>query len=90
MTRPKSHRSRQHEKSCSNCKFSQLVAYKLDLLCFHEDDVEIYGQSSYPDDASHVYLGGEEVGLMGEEYDEVWASRIVDSDDLCDCWEKEE
>ncbi len=86
--RPESHREQQHEKSCGNCRHSRLVAYKLDLLCFYGDSIEIRGQSNYPVTADYVALNGEEVGLMeGDQYDNVWAGRIIDPSDACDLWE---
>jgi len=72
--------------------FARLVAHKLDLLCFHGDVIQIYGQSHYPVAADHVWLAAnqEEVGMMeGDEYSKVWAERIVDSDDVCDEWKSE-
>ena len=90
MPRPSSHHEQYHGTCCGNCKFARRVAYKLDLLCFHGDTIEIHGQSKYPVDADHVYLGGDEVGLMdGDAYDSVWAGRVVDSDEVCDEWELE-
>lgn len=59
----------------------------MDLLCFHGDSIEVNGQSSYPVTADHVYMDGDEVGLKdGSDYDRIWAGRIVNSDDVCDCW----
>lgn len=89
--RPGSHREQIPEKCCGNCKHARLVAYKLDLLCFHGDTIEITGQSGYPVDADYVYMNDSEVGLLyGEEYDDVWAGRIVDGDDVCDEWSPRE
>ena len=90
MTRPESHREQRHTKDCSTCKYARLVAYKLDLLCFHGDTIEIHGQSVYPVESDHVFLDGEEVGILdGDEYSSVWAKRIVDPDEVCDEWEAE-
>jgi len=90
MTRPASHRNQPHEKRCKNCKFAHLVAYKLDLLCFHGDDIRVSGQSQYPVTSDFVHMNGEEVGMMeGSEYDKVWCERIVDPDDVCDEWKPE-
>lgn len=87
MTRPSSHREQNPTQRCSNCVHSRLVAYKLDLLCFHGDRIEIVGQSEYPVSADYVYLDGEEVGMMdGEEYSPVWADRVVEPSDVCDEW----
>ena len=68
------------------------MAYKLDLLCFHGDSIEITGQSGYPVDADYVFMDGEEVGMLdGDEYSKVWAGRIVDSCvEVCDEWQPEE
>lgn len=85
--RPASHREQQHLRSCANCWHSRLVAYKLQLLCFHGDSIKILGQSEYPVAADDVSLDGKEVGLMeGDEYDKVWAERVVDQEDVCDEW----
>ena len=90
MPRPPSYKEQPHERCCGNCRFAHLVAYKLDLLCFHGDNVEVTGQSKYPVNADYVLLDGEEVGLMeGDEYSRVWAGRIVESDDICDDWKPE-
>jgi hypothetical protein len=89
MTLPKSHRSQPHERCCGNCKFAHLVAYKLDLLCFHGDDIKLHGISSYPVAADHVSLRGDAVGMMeGDEYDRVWGTRVTDPDSICDEWEQ--
>lgn len=89
MTRPQSHRAQVPLRRCADCKFANLVAYKLDLLCFHGDDIAITGQSHYPVDADYVELGGENVEMLdGDEYGRVWANRIVDQDDVCDEWQK--
>jgi hypothetical protein len=91
MPRPDSHRYQQHEKCCGNCKFSHLVAYKLDLLCFYGDTIRVIGKSEYPVTADLIQMNGEEVGMMdGEEYSSVWAGRIIDGDDVCDKWEAAE
>ena len=88
MTRPASHQEQEHRQRCGNCIFSRLVAYKLDLLCFLNDNIEIQGQSHYPVDADHVILDGQDIGILDSgEYDKVWSGRIVDSDDVCDEWE---
>lgn len=90
MPRPSSHRDQPRERCCGNCAFAHLVAYKLDLLCFHGDDIHVTGQSGYPVKADYVILDREEVGMMeGDEYDSVWAGRLVDSDDVCDEWKPE-
>ena len=89
MTRPLSHRDQVPLRRCGNCKFANLVAYKLDLLCFHGDGAVVTGKSNYPVDADFVEIGGEEVGLLdGDEYDRIWSQRIVDSDDVCDEWQE--
>lgn len=90
MSRPSSHREQPHERCCGNCVFSHLVAYKLDLLCFHGDDIRVNGKSEYPVTSDHVEINGEEVSLMeGDEYSGVWAKRITDPDDVCDEWKAE-
>ncbi len=90
MTRPASHRDQPHERCCGNCKFAHLVAYKHDLLCFHGDNIEVTGTSEYPVASEYVSVNGEEVGLMeGEDYSDVWAGRVVHSDEVCDEWEAE-
>lgn len=92
MTRPSTHREQVPEKHCGNCRFSHLVAYKLDLLCFHGDKIEIVGQSGYPVDADYVFMDGDEIGMMdGDEYSRIWAGRIVDGwTEVCDEWQPEE
>jgi len=71
--------------------FSHLVAYKLDLLCFHGDNIIVFGKSKYPVTSDYVDMNGQEVGIMeGDTYSNVWADRIVDSDDVCDEWTLEE
>lgn len=90
MPRPSSHRAQPHERCCGNCRFAKLVAYKHDLLCFHGDVIQIYGQSHYPVDSDHVWMveTQEDVGMIeGDAYSKVWAERIVDSDDVCDEWD---
>lgn len=87
MSRPASHQSQPHESCCGNCAFAHLIAYKLDLLCFHGDAIEITGKSEYPVSAEFVEMNGEEVGMMeGDAYSKLWADRIVDSDDVCSEW----
>ena len=90
MPRPPSHRDQPHDRCCGNCAFAHLVAYKLDLLCFHGDTIEVNGKSEYPVTSDHVFIGRDEVGMMeGDEYSNVWAGRIVDSDEVCDEWKSE-
>lgn len=85
--RPESHREQTPERRCGNCIFSHLVAYKLDLLCFHGDNILVTGKSEYPVTSDFIEMDGEEVGMMdGDEYARVWSGRIVDSDDICDEW----
>lgn len=89
MPRPETHRQQAHERCCGNCKHCHLVAYKLDLMCFHGDSIEVEGESKYPVSANYVFLDGQEVGLLdGDEYDKVWCGRIIDHDDVCDQWEE--
>jgi hypothetical protein len=91
MTRPPSHRDQPHERCCGNCRFAYLIAYKLDLLCFHSDDIHVLGNSQYPVASVYLNLKGDAVSLMeGDEYDKVWAGRIVDQHEVCDEWTKEE
>ena len=91
VTRPSSHHEIEIERNCGNCRFSHLVAYKLDLLCFHGDDIRVTGRSGYPVDADCVELAGDEVGMLdGDAYDSVWASRVVDPHlEVCDEWQPE-
>lgn len=92
MTRPDSYNVPIPAKSCANCRFSRLVAYKLDLLCFHGDEIEVVGKCEYPVNADYVLLKDGKhamaaVGLMdGDEYDKVWGGRIVDCDGVCSEW----
>lgn len=87
MTRPASHRGQPHERCCGNCAFAHLVESKLDLLCFHSDNIRVIGKSEYPVTSEIVELHGEEVGMLeGDEYASIWADRIVDSDEVCDEW----
>lgn len=93
--RPESHRDQVPEKRCGNCRHSHLVSYKLDLLCFHGDKIQVTGQSRYPVDSDHVLLesvpGWDEVGMLdGDAYSEVWAERVVDPCDVCDEWQEED
>jgi len=88
--RPQSHTDQPHSRCCGNYAFAHLVAYKLDCICFHGDEIKVIGKSEYPVTADYVLLDGEEVGMMeGDEYSKVWAGRIVDSDDVCDEWKAE-
>jgi hypothetical protein len=89
--RPESYSDKPLERCCSTCRFSHLVAYKLDLLCFHGDKIEITGTSEYPVTAHHVMLNGnDDVGMMeGDSYDRIWGSRSVDGEAVCDFWEPE-
>lgn len=85
--RPASHREQIPEQRCGNCKFAHLVAYKLDLLCFHGDNIEVTGEVGYPVEAECIDLDGNSVDLMdGEEYSKVWAGRVVNDSDVCDLW----
>lgn len=88
--RPESHQHQDHERCCGTCRFAKLVAYKLDLLCFHGDTIELHGTSEYPVTADHVFMDDDEVGMLeGDAYDHVWARRKVDSDDVCGEWQPE-
>ena len=88
--RPESYSDEPPEKCCSTCRFSHLVAYKLDLLCFRGDKIEITGTSEYPVTADHVALDGEDVGMMeGDSYDRIWGARSVDGAAVCTEWEPE-
>jgi len=87
--RPESHRT--PEQGCGTCKFSRLVATKLDLLCFHGDNIEGVGISRYPVESEYVELDGIDVcSLDGDGYDRVWAGRVVDPCDICDAYAREE
>lgn len=91
--RPVSHRDCTPAQTCGNCRFSRLVAGKLDLLCFHGDEIEVAGeQSRYPVNADYVRLNGDNVSYMdGEEYSKVWAGRVVDGcTEVCDEWKPEQ
>lgn len=50
------------------------------------------GKSDYPVTAEFIEFNGEEVGMLdGDAYSNgVWGGRIVDSDDVCDQWQREE
>lgn len=86
MTRPISHREAIPEKRCENCKFSALVAYKWDLLCFHGDKTEVTGVLD--SGACFVEIEGKDVSEMeGDEYDRIWAGRAVSHTDSCEEWE---
>ena len=85
--RPKSHRDQEHMTRCGNCKFAHLVAYKLDLLCFRGDDIQITGKCEY-DGGEHIDFNGDDVAFMeGDQYDKVWGGRVVDPTDVCDEWD---
>jgi hypothetical protein len=87
--RPETHREQIPEKRCGNCRHALYPEYKRDLLCFCDDEIEIRGPGISPG-TTEVWLNGEHIGLLdGDEYDEVWAGRIVDWDDVCDEWELE-
>lgn len=88
MPRPESYDDSPPARCCAKCMHSRLVAYKLDLLCFRGDNIKITGTCEYPVDADHVELNGEDVELLeGDEYDRVWAARIVDGQGVCDQFE---
>ncbi len=85
--RPKSYSDKPPEKCCATCKFAHLVAYKLDLLCFHGDTIEVTGNQEYPVRADYIDMCGEEVGMLeGDAYDKVWAGRVVDGSGVCNEW----
>lgn len=82
--RPDTHKLQMHDRCCGNCVHAKWLAYKRDLLCFHGDDIEVVPGG----DGDFVYLGGTEVNMLdGDEYDTVWAGRVVDADDVCDNWQ---
>lgn len=86
MTRPSTHIEAIPEDRCENCKFSALVAYKRDLLCFHGDKAEVTGVLESGE--CFVELEGRDVSdLEGDEYDRVWAGRAVSDTDSCAEWE---
>lgn len=88
--RPASHKDEPPEKRCGNCIFSRYLAIKEHLLCFHGDSIVDTGKSNYPVNASYVELNGEDVNFMeGDQYDRVWAGRVVDSSDVCEEWMEE-
>lgn len=90
MPRPESHRSLLDQPNCSNCRHSNLIAYKQHLLCFHGDIIEVTGHSEYPVKADHIELDGSEISLLdGDEYDRIWAGRVVDCTEVCDEWQSE-
>ncbi len=87
MTRPASHRTQRHPHDCGSCKYSAYPEYKEHLLCFHGDKAKII-PSSLREWWSDVIFNNRPVGLMeGDEYDEVWAGRVVEEEDICDEWE---
>lgn len=90
MTRPQSFREQIPERRCGNCRFAAIPEYKNDLLCFFGDNVEIE-QSDCNRNKSVVTMNGDHVGLLDdEEYDPVWATRVVDCTDVCDEWKTKE
>jgi len=90
MSRPNSYREQILERRCGNCRFAAIPEYKDDLLCFFGDNAEIE-QSNCNRNKSVVLIDGAHVGLLdGQEYDPVWASRVVDCTDVCDEWKPEE
>lgn len=82
MTRPNSHQKQNPAVRCGNCQFGHWIPYKGDLLCFHNDSIQV--ESGVED--VFVYLNDRDVSIMGEEYDEVWAGRTVHPTDVCDEW----
>jgi hypothetical protein len=85
--RPASHSDTPPEKRCGNCIFSRYLAIKEHLLCFHGDSILDCGGESGPGSPEYIELDGDLVNFMeGEEYDRVWAGRVVDSSDVCDEW----
>lgn len=86
--RPQSHREQIPEKRCGNCKHGLVPEFRDNLLCFHGDKIET--KPGLSAGTTEVWLNGEDVGTMdGDEYDQVWAGRLVDWDDVCDEWEEE-
>ena len=72
--RPDSHHSQEHARCCGNCRHSQLIRYKHDLLCFHNEQP-----------TADTLL---DIACMdGEEYSPIWGGRVVDHDDCCSEWE---
>lgn len=90
MTRPQSHCEQIPSRRCGNCRFAHIPEYKDDLLCFFGDAIE--SEQSYCNShKSVVMLDGDHVGLLdGQEYDPVWANRVVDCTDICDEWKPKE
>lgn len=59
-------------------------------MCFHGDNYVAHRSNLYSW-ASEVTLEGEDVTIMdGDEFDKVWGGRVVDPDDVCDEWEKDD
>ena len=84
MTRPASYDDTPPTQRCGNCRFSRLIEYKRDLLCFFGDEIETRPGVNGTDD---VTFNGEIVGILdGDEYDKIWGGRVVDSDCRCNEW----
>lgn len=90
--RPNSHHEQTPERRCGTCKHGHVPHYKDHLLCFFGDNVVVRKWKWDTDDSStktDVELDGEDVGLMEDGYDEIWAGRVVDDTDICDEYEPE-
>ena len=84
--RPESYRTQVPPRRCGNCVYGLRPEYKDHRLCFCGDTYVT--QPSFSEDGkTDVLLDGEAVGLLdGDAYDRVWGGRVVDDDDVCDCW----
>jgi hypothetical protein len=81
--RPSSHREQIPEQRCGNCRLAHLVRRE-HLLCFHGDNVS----TRKWDYGTDVILNSQDVDLLeGDEFDELWAGRVVEPSDVCDEWE---
>lgn len=86
MTRPESHQEQLPVSRCGNCVHGHVPEYKYHRLCFYGDNYTA-SRSHLREYWSEVVLDGRDLCCVeGQDFDEVWAGRVVEDTDVCDFW----
>lgn len=91
MTRPASHND-EMRVCCASCKHAYRVPFQNDLLCCHGDSVvELIDDPPRRGIQFIAEINGIDViAAEDDEYDRIWAGRVVDRSDVCSEWSERE
>jgi len=85
--RPDTHRDQTPDKHCGNCRYSAWPIGSDYLWCFHGENVRRSKSGQASDEFVDLPDGRSIDTLEGDEMDQEWVKRHVDSvTDVCDEW----